>query len=122
MKILLAVLLTLATVAPAQAATPLHVIFDTDMGNDVDDALALAMLHAFASRGEVNLLAVTVSKDNPWAVEYVRLVNEYYAGARSRLVSSMTAKLRKMACTSGKFASYVAATPIRTLSPMRCSC
>ena len=53
-------------------------IFDTDMGNDVDDALALAMLHAFASRGEVKLLAVTVSKDNPWAAEYVRMVNEYY--------------------------------------------
>ena len=53
-------------------------IFDTDMGNDVDDALALAMLHALASRGEVKLLAVTVSKDNPWAAEYVRLVDEYY--------------------------------------------
>jgi inosine-uridine nucleoside N-ribohydrolase len=60
------------------AAPPLHVIFDTDMGNDVDDALALAMLHSFASRGEVKLLAVTVSKDNPWAAEYVRMVNEYY--------------------------------------------
>jgi inosine-uridine nucleoside N-ribohydrolase len=78
MKIFLAVLLTLAIGAPASAAPPLHVIFDTDMGNDVDDALALAMLHAFASRGEVKLLAVTVSKDNPWAAEYVRLVDEYY--------------------------------------------
>src|SRR5580658_2239553 len=78
MKVLLAVLLTLAIASPAPAATPLHVIFDTDMGNDVDDALALAMLHALASRGEVTLLAVTVSKDNPWAAEYVHLVNEYY--------------------------------------------
>ena len=78
MKIFLAALFTIAIAAPASAATPLHVIFDTDMGNDVDDALALAMLHAFASRGEVNLLAVTVSKDNPWAAEYVRMVNEYY--------------------------------------------
>src|SRR5271156_1222531 len=78
MKFFLAVLLSVAIAAPASAATPLHVIFDTDMGNDVDDALALAMLHAFASRGEVNLVAVTVSKDNPWAAEYVRLVNEYY--------------------------------------------
>src|ERR1700691_1623975 len=77
-KIFLAALLTLALAAQASAATPLHVIFDTDMGNDVDDALALAMLHAFASRGEVQLLAVTVSKDNPWAAEYVRLVDEYY--------------------------------------------
>ena len=78
MKILLAVLLSLAIASPAPAATPLDVIFDTDMGNDVDDALALAMLHAFASRGEVKLLAVTVSKDNPWAAEYVRMVDEYY--------------------------------------------
>src|ERR1700685_3006909 len=77
-KIFLAALLTLAIAAPASAAPSLHVIFDTDMGNDVDDALALAMLHAFASRGEVKLLAVTVSKDNPWAAEYVRLVDEYY--------------------------------------------
>jgi inosine-uridine nucleoside N-ribohydrolase len=78
MKIFLAVLLTLAIAAPASAAPPLNVIFDTDMGNDVDDALALAMLHALASRDEVKLLAVTVSKDNPWAAEYVRLVDEYY--------------------------------------------
>src|ERR1700679_1861003 len=77
-KVLLAALLILAASAPASGATPLDVIFDTDMGNDVDDALALAMLHAFASRGEVKLLAVTVSKDNPWAAEYVRLVDEYY--------------------------------------------
>ena len=77
-KIFLAALLIMAFTAQAGAATPLHVIFDTDMGNDVDDALALAMLHAFASRGEVQLLAVTVSKDNPWAAEYVRLVDEYY--------------------------------------------
>ena len=27
--------------------SPMKVIFDTDMGNDVDDALALAMLHRF---------------------------------------------------------------------------
>jgi inosine-uridine nucleoside N-ribohydrolase len=78
MKFFLAVLLAVAMAVPASAATPLHVIFDTDMGNDVDDALALAMLHAFASRGELKLLAVTVSKDNPWASEYVRMVDEYY--------------------------------------------
>jgi inosine-uridine nucleoside N-ribohydrolase len=71
----------LGMVAPAlaaHAAAPMPVIFDTDMGNDIDDALALAMLHAFASRGEVKLLAITVSKDNPWAAEYVRMVDEYY--------------------------------------------
>jgi inosine-uridine nucleoside N-ribohydrolase len=57
---------------------PVPVVLDTDMGNDVDDALALAMLHAFESRGEARLLAVTVTKDNAWAAPYVDLVNTFY--------------------------------------------
>ena len=60
------------------AAEPVRIIFDTDMGNDVDDALALAMLHAFQSRGEAKLLAVTITKDNRWAAPYVDLVNRFY--------------------------------------------
>lgn len=60
------------------AAQPVRVIFDTDMGNDIDDALALAMLHAFESRGEAKLLAVTTTKDNRWAAPYVDLVNTFY--------------------------------------------
>ena len=48
------------------------------MGNDVDDALALAMLHAFQSRHEINLLAVTITKDNKWAAPYVDLANTFY--------------------------------------------
>jgi inosine-uridine nucleoside N-ribohydrolase len=59
-------------------AQPVPVIFDTDMGNDVDDALALAMLHALESRGECRLLGVTVTKDNRWAPVYVDLVNTFY--------------------------------------------
>lgn len=57
------------------------VIFDTDMGNDVDDALALALLHALESRGECRIIAVTVTKDNPWAPVYVDLVNTFYGRA-----------------------------------------
>ncbi len=60
------------------AQTPAAIIFDTDMGNDVDDALALAILHAFQNRHEVNLLAVTVTKDNRWAAPYVDVVNNFY--------------------------------------------
>src|SRR5947209_8673908 len=62
-------------------AQPVPVIFDTDMGNDVDDALALAMLHALESRGECRLIAVTVTKDNPWAPVYVDVVNTFYGRA-----------------------------------------
>ena len=59
-------------------AQPVHLIFDTDMGNDIDDALALAEIHGLESRGEVKLLAVTVTKDNPWAAVYVDIVNTFY--------------------------------------------
>ena len=62
----------------AAAAGPVPLIFDTDMGNDVDDALALAVLHALQSRGEVQLLAVTITKDNRYAAPYVDLVNTFY--------------------------------------------
>jgi len=68
-----------ASLAAAGAwAQAVPVIFDTDMGNDVDDALALAMLHALESRGECRLLGVTVTKDNPWAAVYADLVNTFY--------------------------------------------
>lgn len=62
----------------AEADRPVKMIFDTDIGNDIDDALALAMIHALADRGEVELLAVTVNKDNPWAGVYVDVVNHFY--------------------------------------------
>ncbi len=60
------------------AQAPPNIIFDTDMGNDIDDALALAMLHAFESRHEANLIAVTVTKDNQWAAPYIDLVDTFY--------------------------------------------
>jgi inosine-uridine nucleoside N-ribohydrolase len=71
-------LLTFVLAALAIAAPPVPVIFDTDMGNDVDDALALAMLHTMQTRGEARLLAVTVTKDNPWAPRFVSAINTFY--------------------------------------------
>ena len=56
-------------------AAPVRLILDTDIGNDIDDALALATIHALQNRGEVELLAVTISKDNRFAAPYVNLVN-----------------------------------------------
>jgi len=60
------------------AAGPVRLVFDTDMGNDVDDALALAVIHALESRGEAKLLAVTLTKDNKYAAPFVDLVNHFY--------------------------------------------
>ena len=57
---------------------PVKLIFDTDMGNDIDDALALGVIHALQSRGECELLAVTLSKDNDFAAPFCDLVNTFY--------------------------------------------
>jgi inosine-uridine nucleoside N-ribohydrolase len=59
-----------------------RLIFDTDMGNDIDDALALGVIHALQSRGECELLAVTLSKDNEFAAPFVDLVNTFYGRSR----------------------------------------
>ncbi|HBH52659.1 MAG TPA: hypothetical protein DDY91_12300 [Planctomycetaceae bacterium] len=64
--------------APRSPLAPVDLIFDTDMGNDIDDALALGVIHALQSRGECRLLAVTLSKDNEYAAPYVDLVNTFY--------------------------------------------
>jgi len=61
-----------------QAAQPVRIIFDTDIGNDIDDALALAMIHALETRGEAKLLAVTTTKDNRYAGPFIDLVDTFY--------------------------------------------
>jgi len=57
---------------------PVSLILDTDMGNDIDDALALAMIHALQSRGECKLLGVALSKDHAYAPVYVDILNTFY--------------------------------------------
>ncbi|QDV18804.1 ribonucleoside hydrolase RihC [Gimesia panareensis] len=73
-------LMTGLTLLPANitAAEPAKLIFDTDIGNDIDDALALAVIHALQSRGECELLAVTSSKENPYSALYCDVVNTFY--------------------------------------------
>jgi len=60
------------------AGEPVKLIFDTDMGNDIDDALALGVIHALQSRKECELICVTSSKDNPFSSQFCDLVNTFY--------------------------------------------
>jgi inosine-uridine nucleoside N-ribohydrolase len=53
----------------------ISILFDTDIGNDVDDAMALAMLHTYADKGLARILAVSINKDNPLTVPFVRMMN-----------------------------------------------
>ena len=54
------------------------IIYDTDMGNDVDDALALAMLHSLQNPGESELLAITATKDHDEVAPYLDAINTFY--------------------------------------------
>jgi inosine-uridine nucleoside N-ribohydrolase len=71
-------ILLLACVMAQLCVAAQPVVFDTDMGNDVDDALALAMLHALTDRGECQLIGVTLTNANQAAFPYIRMVNGFY--------------------------------------------
>ena len=74
----LAAILSLPAAAGPPLGEPVRIIFDTDIGNDVDDVLALSMLHALQSRGECEILGVTVTKPDELAGPYVDAMNTFY--------------------------------------------
>ena len=56
-----------------------HIIFDTDMGSDCDDAGALAVLHKLADKGEAKILGVMFSSGkNRYGVGVCDAINTYY--------------------------------------------
>jgi purine nucleosidase len=60
------------------APAPTPVIFDTDMWGDIDDVLALAMLHTLQDRGEAKILAITSSTADKWCASYIDLLDTFY--------------------------------------------
>lgn len=67
-----------ANVSQTHAKEPVKVIYDTDMGNDIDDVFALAMLNNLEKRGEIDFLAITLTKDNQYAAPYCQMVDAFY--------------------------------------------
>ncbi len=54
------------------------VIFDTDVGNDIDDVLALAMLYNYQKRKKVSLLGITINKANKKTVPFIDIMDHWY--------------------------------------------
>ena len=68
-----------ATVAVAgPMGTPTPVILDTDLSSDVDDAGAVAVLHALADRGDIRILAAMVSSGDPWSGRCLGSMNAFF--------------------------------------------
>ena len=60
------------------AADAIPVILDSDIGGDIDDSFAFALIHNFESRGVCKLLGVTTTDVNPADVDYVAAFNANY--------------------------------------------
>ena len=63
---------------PLDSGKAAVIIFDTDIGTDVDDAGALAILHIMADRGEAVILATMSANRNRWCVPALDAINTYY--------------------------------------------
>jgi len=76
---------------PLAADTP-RIIFDSDMTGDCDDCGALAVLHALADRGEVEILACIASYGgNPYVAGCVDAINTYYGRGDLPLAAEQSA-------------------------------
>ena len=59
-------------------SSPVTVIFDTDISTDVDDVGAVAVLHALADRGSVEILGMMVSSGDPWSAPCLAALNTWF--------------------------------------------
>ncbi len=66
------------SVAAEMPPKPVNLIFDTDIGNDCDDAMALAVIHALQNRNACRLLAVTLTNPDPLASRLIDAINTFY--------------------------------------------
>ena len=53
-------------------------IFDTDIAEDCDDVGAMAVLHALADKGELDILAMMVSMPVPYGAPALDAINTYF--------------------------------------------
>jgi inosine-uridine nucleoside N-ribohydrolase len=61
-----------------KGADPVKLIFETDMGNDVDDAMALDMIYKYLDSNKVDVLAIMSNKNSTYSTEYIHLMNHWY--------------------------------------------
>jgi len=80
--VFLAIAITLMACAQTKKITtgkmPVPVIFETDMGNDVDDALALDMLYKYQDSGLIKLIAISTNKNSKYSAQYIDILNTWY--------------------------------------------
>lgn len=77
-KLLVLLICLLSIEVNAANKKPVAVILDTDMGNDVDDVLALDMLYKYQDANAIILASIINNKGNAYAVPFLHLMNQWY--------------------------------------------
>lgn len=70
--------MALCCAACAPKKQPVSLIFDTDMAPDYDDVGAMAVLHALADSGEVDILATVSSNKQETTAPCIDVLNTYF--------------------------------------------
>ena len=81
MRRILSLIVVLFAITEIQAGK-MNIIFETDMGNDVDDALAIDMLYKYNKQGRINLMAVMLNKEGEYPTKYIDMLNTWYGQKR----------------------------------------
>jgi inosine-uridine nucleoside N-ribohydrolase len=97
---------------PGQGKPPVGIIFDSDMGNSIDDALALALLYGFDGKNEARVVSVSVSKSNLKAAAFCEAIGRFYAGPVSGAFGAFARTLPVGLATDGKMSED---TPMLTV-------
>lgn len=67
----------------AQARAPVGVILDCDLGSDIDDVLAMALLYGLDGKNQCRVAGTTISKSNLKAAALAEVIGRFYGGAVS---------------------------------------
>jgi len=63
---------------PGQGKPAVGVVFDSDLGNGIDDALALAMLNGFEGKSEARLISTSTTKSSLRAAAFCDALARFY--------------------------------------------
>lgn len=55
-----------------------NIIYDTDVGNDIDDTEGLDLLYKFMDEGKVNLLGICLNKKGELTAKFVDIMSKWY--------------------------------------------
>ena len=65
---------------PGEAKPPVGIVFDSDLGNGVDAALALALLYGLEGKGEARLVSNSTTRSNLNSAAFADVLARFYAG------------------------------------------